>query len=92
MGELLVMDELRYPLFMGLQSLLYKLTLCILRRARAKEDGFNAAISGFVSGLSLLLLKDPQIRKLFGLYTLIRACKLKLDIQESQGKLSETQM
>ena len=49
---------LKFPLFIALQSFLYKIFLCILRRLRAKsdEDGKNSFIAGVISGLSILLV------------------------------------
>ena len=49
---------LRVPLFLGLQSFIYKIVLCILRRVRGKDDGINSFLSGCISGLSILLYKN----------------------------------
>ncbi len=49
---------LRVPLFLGLQSFIFKIALCILRRLRGKDDGINSFISGCLSGMSILLYRN----------------------------------
>jgi hypothetical protein len=48
-------DCTRFGLFIMCFNTLYKLVLCLLRRAGSKKDTVNAPIAGFISGLSLML-------------------------------------
>lgn len=43
-----------------------------------------------ISGLAILLLPDPYTRALIALYSLVRAGKVLIDIQESKGRVTET--
>jgi hypothetical protein len=52
---------------------LFKITLCVLRRLRGKDDGLNSFLSGFIGGLAVLVNSDPDTRKIFALYLLSRA-------------------
>lgn len=85
---------LGFPIFLGLQSFLFKLCLCIMRRLRQKsdDDGVNPFVSGVVSGLSFLLVSDPTFRKLLALYMMVRAFKVFLDIQQAKGKITQQQI
>eukprot|EP00347_Sterkiella_histriomuscorum_P018427 403345550 len=66
-------DQIRFPAFLSLFALIFKLTLCLLRRLRGKEDGLNSFISGFMGGLAILVNNDANTRKMFALYLLCRA-------------------
>ena len=67
--------------------------LCILRRLRQKDDKVNSFLAGFLSGVaSISMVQDVQFRKMLGLYTLVRSFKVYLDIQESKGKVTESQL
>ncbi len=81
---------LRVPLFLGLQSFIYKIVLCIMRRLRGKEDGINSFVSGCLSGLSVLIYRNDQnTKKLIALYMMIRVFRIVLDIFDSKGKVTE---
>ena len=66
-------DQLRFPAFLSLFALIFKITLCMMRRLRGKEDGLNSFISGFLGGLAILVNNDHNTRKMFALYLLCRA-------------------
>ena len=80
-----LVEFLRFPTFLGLQSFIFKAVLCILRRLRKKDDGYNSFIAGFLSAFSLLLNDSVELRKILALYTLVRALKILYDIYEEKG-------
>jgi hypothetical protein len=54
-------DSLRFAGFLSLLSLIYRGSLCALRRLRGKEDGWNAFLAGGLAGLSVMVEnKDRQ--------------------------------
>ena len=52
------LDYLRFPAFLALQSFLYKIGLCLMRKLKKREDPLNSLIAGILSGLSLSIIKD----------------------------------
>lgn len=44
-----------------------------MRRYRGKDDGKNSFVAGFLAGLTLVINKDQDTRKMFALYLLSRA-------------------
>ena len=78
---------MQIPLFMGLQSFLYKVFLCAIRRYRQKsdEDGKNSFLAGCISGLSILTIPEPWLRNMLALYMMVRSLKVFLDTREAKG-------
>ena len=87
-------SQLTFATFLGLQSLIYKLLLCIIRRYRqvSDEDGINPFLAGFLSGLSILMLKDPQTSRLLALYMAVRSIKVWADLKMQEGEYSQEGM
>lgn len=76
---------------MGLQSFMYKICLCMIRRLRScgDDDGKNPFIAGAISGLSILLIKETYTRGILALYMLIRSCKIAADVGQAKGQIRE---
>jgi hypothetical protein len=85
---------LRVPFFLGLQSFIFKLSLCLIRRFRGKSDadGLNPFLSGCLSGLSILIFDDKHVKMLVALYMMARVIKIVLDVQESKGRVTEKEI
>lgn len=73
LNKIKLLDQLRFPMFLSTFAFVAKLVLCVLRRVRGKDDGWNGFASGALAGLSLLIHNDKGTRKLFALYLLSRA-------------------
>ena len=85
-------EFLRFPFFLAIQSFLFKISLCILRRLRGKKEGINSFLAGVFSGLSILLIKDQHFRTMLALYLIVRTLKVVMDINESKGNITERQI
>ncbi len=72
-GSIKIPDQLRFPCFLSLFAFLFKMTLCVLRRFRGKDDGMNGFLSGVIGGLAILIHKDKGTKHMFALYLLSRA-------------------
>jgi len=67
-----LLDALQFGLFLGTLAFSFNSVLCVLRAVRKKEDGWNAGISGGISGLSLFLL-PKESRTDLSIYLFIQA-------------------
>ncbi len=85
---------LRFGLFLSLYIGGFKGVQCALRWWRGKEDGYNAAIAGGLSGLSFFLLTDSKAAKSspngsevlpYALYLMIRSLEAVWTRLESEG-------
>ena len=61
-------------------------------RQKSDDDGVNPFFAGFLSGLSLLLIQDPNTKKLVALYMAVRALKVWADLKQQEGKYSQQGM
>ncbi|CAD8126937.1 unnamed protein product [Paramecium sonneborni] len=70
-------------LFMGTQTFLIKCIQCLLRTIRQKEDGWNAAISGFIGGGLSFITQKPHVQNILRVYLFARAteCLYQIGIQ-----------
>ncbi|CAD8130129.1 unnamed protein product [Paramecium sonneborni] len=60
-------------LFMGIQTFLIKCIQCLLRTIRQNEDGWNAAISGFIGGGLSFITQNPHVQNILRIYLFARA-------------------
>jgi hypothetical protein len=58
---------------MGLQTLLLKGIQCLLRIIRNKEDGWNALISGAISGGVSFMTQEERVKYIVRVYLFGRA-------------------
>lgn len=70
---------------MAIFAFVAKLVLCVFRRFRGKDDGFNGFASGFIAGFALLVHNDKGTKKMFALYLLSRAYGATHRSLESRG-------
>ena len=70
-------DAFKFTAFAGLMSLLFKSTLCALRKFRGKEDGFNYLIAGSIGGLSIAV-EDKERKETWSLYFAARVVDISL--------------
>lgn len=52
---------------------IFKFVLCFMRRLRNKDDGINALVAGFLSGLSFMLETSAKRKNFLKLYLFLRA-------------------
>jgi len=67
----------------------YKLVLCILRRLRNKDDGFNSFVGGALAGLCLFLETSKRIKKLFVMAFFIRSVDTVVTLLEKKGLIKK---
>ena len=65
-------DGLRLAGFLASASGVFNTSQCLLRRLRDKEDPWNPAISGLLSGLTVVI-DDPSRRQMWTIYAFSRA-------------------
>lgn len=85
LGNIKVLDQLRFPCFLASFAFVVKLVLCVMRRLRGRDDGLNGFVSGFLAGLTLLINNDAGTKKMFALYLLSRAYSATHTMAESRG-------
>eukprot|EP00347_Sterkiella_histriomuscorum_P019284 403342234 len=83
--EISIREFMRFPIFLGLQAFVYKFVLCLMRRILGNKHGWNAFIAGVLSGLTVIINKDVNLRMMLGLYLLVRAGKISYDVFEDKG-------
>jgi len=66
-------DSLKFACFPLIYNLILKLSHCLLRKIRGKEDGWNASISGFLAGLLSISSRPEKSRVLWGVFLLSRS-------------------
>ena len=71
--QISILQQLKFPLFISSFAFVLKITLCLLRKLRNKDDGYNAFLSGFIAGFTVLMNNDYTTRKMYALYLLSRA-------------------
>ena len=71
--DLLTYQYHKFPLFLASLAFLHKISLCILRQIRQeKSDKWNDFISGFISGISIIFIRDNEyLRRLITIYMLM---------------------
>jgi hypothetical protein len=65
-----------------------KITLCLLRKIRHKDDGYNSYISGFLAGLTLAVNNDRDFRISMGCWLLVRSAEALFNLMESKGYIT----
>ena len=81
---LLNLDHGRFGLAISLLVGLYKGTLCLMRRTRGTEDGWNAIVAAIVSSLSFMV-EEKQRRMSFVLLLFSRSWEPLLNLAERRG-------
>jgi len=79
-------ESLRFGLFVGSFSGLYRLALRVLQRVRGEARTSNALVAGAVASLALLWEEEDQ-RVTFSHYLLVRALQCVYNALKSRGKL-----
>lgn len=79
-----VRDCSKFGLFLMVFNSLYKLVLCLMRRAGCHKDRLNAPIAGFISALSISFDSHKR-RELFAVLTLSRCIETTCNFGEAQG-------
>jgi len=85
-------ENFKFGAFLGLMTFTLKSLICLLRKIRNKEDGFNTFVSGALAGYLNLFFIEKNHRLAFATFFLSRAFDSCYNSMVNRGTIKKSQL